>query len=250
MLQLPEFVSQIEDALSLLSSRTDGVLTEQALSEAKIDKAAFALSWEFPGGAVLSGDFPTALESLRQAPLTSEGIEDFDPPSTLEPYREVEIFLFPYHEDLYITLPGKGMMLLAQSQQLMTEMIDRFLDETNLEESFARLLEVTGPTDFLYLRRVEVEDAPRDDQDSSLPVMYASGGWLDGDHSSSVFIYAEFIGADRAKEAVAEIGQWPLVQGYNSGEDQPIQEIRQEGAAVVAFGVAPNIDLGGWLLGN
>ena len=37
----------------------------------------------------------------------------------------VEIFLFPYYEDLYISLPGKGMMLLAQDQQLMTEMIDR-----------------------------------------------------------------------------------------------------------------------------
>ena len=162
----------------------------------------------------------------------------------------VEIFLFPYYEDLYISLPGKGMMLLAQDQQLMTEMIDRFLDETRPGESLMRLLKATGPVDFLYLRRVEAEDAPQGEQDSNLPVMYAKGGWLDGDDSSSVFIYGEFVSADRAREALAEISQWPLVQGYNTGDDQPIQEIRQEGTAIVAFGVAPNIDLEGWVLGN
>ena len=65
--------------------------------------------------------------------------------------------------------------------------------------------------------------------------MYAKGGWLDGDDSSSVFIYGEFVSADRAREALAEISQWPLVQGYNTGDDQPIQEIRQEGTAIVAW---------------
>ena len=62
VLQLPEYVSHIEDALLLLSRRTGGVLSVQTLSGAKISKAAFAISWGFPGGAVLSGDFPGATE--------------------------------------------------------------------------------------------------------------------------------------------------------------------------------------------
>lgn len=250
VLQRPSVAWQIDNAISLLSRRTDGVLSEQMLAAAGIDRAAFVSTADYIGAAILSGDFSAAIELLRQAPVTSEGIRDFDPPSALEPYRGVEVFFFPYYYDLYISVPDDATMLLSQSDTLMKELIDRYLDETTLDESLAHLLDTTGPMDFLVARRLDAEDAAQNGQSSGSPFLYAGGGWLDEDDSSSVFTYTQFASSDDAKQAMKEWEEWPLVQGYNSGKNHPGQELRQAGSAIIRLGVAPNIDLGGWLLGN
>ena len=252
VLQRAEISYSIDDALSLLSKRTDGILSKVMLSEAGVDQAAFVLTTDSYGAAVLSGDFSGAIGLLREAPATSEGIqkgrdESFDPPSLLEPYREVEVFFFPYYDDLYISLPDEATMLLAQNDQLIWEAIDRYLDGSTLDESLARMLDTTGPADFLVVRWL---DAERAGQDSDFPHIYAGGGWLDAEESSSVFTYVEFASPEVAGEWLAERKGGTLVQGYNSGKRHPIQDISRDGMAVFAVGVAPNIDLGGWLLGN
>ena len=236
----------------MLSERTDGVLSEEMLAEARIDQAAFATTEDYYGAAVLSGDFSGAVELLRQAPVTSEGLfkgrdENFDPQSILNSYREVEVFLFPYYDDLYISVPDESTMLLAQSEQLHKEIVDRYLDESAFDESLVRLLGTTGPMDFLVLRNL---DAERSGQDTESPRIYAGGGWLDAEESSSVFIFMEFASPEAASQQVAEMESWPLVQGYNSGRNHPVQEILQEEQTIFATGVAPNVDLDGWLLGN
>ena len=245
-----EVAFTIEDALGQLSKNTDRILSEEMLVEAGIDGAGFVFMADYSGAAILSGDFSGFIELLREAPEKSDGISDFEPPSILNPHREIEVFLFPYYDDLYIAVPDEGTMLLAQSEQLLQEIVDRYLDESTLDESLARLLDTTGPVDFLVARRSEAEGTSQSGQGSDLPRLGAGGGWLDGEDSSSVFRYIEFVNAEIAGQYVAEATSWPLVQGYNSGKNHPVQDIRQEGSAVVAFGVAPNIDLGGWLLGN
>lgn len=239
----------------MLSERTDGVLSDQMLAAARIEKAAFATTADYYGAAILSGDFSGAMELLRQAPVMSEGLfkgrdENFDPPSILNPYREVEVFLFPYYDDLYISVPDDATMLLAQSEQLHKEIVDRYLDKSALDESLVRLIETTGPMDFLVLRNLDAEQSSREGQDTEYPKIYAGGGWLDAEESSSVFIFMEFASPEAASQQVAEMEGWPLVQGYNSGKNHPVQEILQEEQTIFVTGVAPNIDLGGWLLGN
>ena len=157
------------------------------------------------------------------------------------------MFFFPYYDDLYISVPDDATMLLAQSEQLLQEIVDRYLDESTLDESLARLLETTGPMDFLVLRHL---DAEGQGQDPESPRIFAGGGWLDAEDSSSVFIFMEFASPEAASQGMTQMEGRPLVQGYNSSKNQPIQEIRQEEQAIIAVGVAPNIDLGGWLLGN
>ena len=250
VLLLPEIAFNIDDALSLLSKRTDGILSEQMLSEANIEKAVFMFTEAYYGGAVLSGDFSGALELLQEEPETSDGVKEFDPPTALEPHRGKEVFLFPYYDDLYISVPDESTMLLAQSEQLHKEIVDRYLDESVLDESLARLLETTGQMDFLLVRHLEAERDGQEGGDPESPIIYAGGGWLDAEESSSVFNYAEFVGPEAASQFMAEWEEWPLVQGYNSGKNYPIQEIRQQGQSVIALGVTPNIDLEGWLLGN
>ena len=256
VLQRPSVAFYIDDhAISMLSERTDGVLSEQMLSAARIDKAAFATTEDYYGAAILLGDFSGAIELLRQAPVTSEGLfkgrdENFDPPSILNPYREVKVFLFPYYDDLYVSVPDDVTMLLAQSEQLHKEIVDRYLDEPALNESLVRLLETTGPMDFLVMRDLDAERGGEGGQDPEYPKIYAGGGWLDAEESSSVFIFMEFASPEAASQRVAEMEGWPLVQGYNSGKNHPFQEILQEEQTIFATGVAPNIDLGGWLLGN
>ena len=250
VLQRPDIAFTIDDALSLLSKRTDRILSEEMLVEAGIDRAAFVFTADYSGTAILSGNFSGAVELLQEAPEKSDGVKDFEPPSILNPYREIDVFLFPYYDDLYISVPDDATMLLAQSDQLLQEMVDRYLDESTLDESLARMLNTTGPMDFLVVRHLDAGRASQDGQDAESPHIYAGGGWLDTDESSSVFVFLEFANPEAASQGMTEMEGWPLVQGYNSGRDHPIQEIRQDGQTVIAVGVAPNIDLGGWLLGN
>ena len=245
VLQRSEIASNIDDALSLLSKRTDRILSEEILVEAGIDRAAFVFTADYSGAAILSGDFSAAVDLLREAPEKSGDVSDFEPPSILNPYRGVEMFLFPYYDDLYLSVPDKATMLLAQSEQLLREIVDRYLDESALDESLIRLLDTTGPMDFLVLRHLDPEG-----QNPENPRIYAGGGWLDAEGSSSVFIFLEFANPEAAGKTMTEMKGWPLVQGYNSGENHPIQEILQREQTIFATGVAPNIDLGGWLLGN
>ena len=174
VLQRAEIALNIDDALSLLSKRTDRILSEEILVEAGIDRAAFVFTADYSGAAILSGDFSAAVNLLREAPEKSGGMSDFEPPSILNPYRGVEMFLFPYYDDLYLSVPDEATMLLAQSEQLLREIVDRYLDESALDESLIRLLDTTGPMDFLVLRHLD----PEGQDPEILAFMRAGAGWM------------------------------------------------------------------------
>ena len=153
----------IEDQILPLTRGTGGVLSEEMLFSAGIKRAAFGITAN-SGAGILHGDFSGFIELLRQAPELADGAGDFGPPSILDAYREVEVFLFPYYADLYlyIAVPDPGTMLLAhefgiQEAGIMEEIIDRYLDGSELDESLAGLLDAVGPMDFLVARRWDPE---------------------------------------------------------------------------------------------
>ena len=235
-----------DSEISLLSRRTGRVLSEEALIGAGIKRAALGHIDYL--AAILQGDFSGFVELLRQAPQLSIQ-KDVLPPSILDPYREVEVFLFTSREDLYIAIPDLGTMLVALNAEVMQDMIDRYLDGAEPDKSLAGLLNVVGPVDFLVARRVD----PKTFSSAYLgpPYYFAGGGgWLDGTEISRVFSYVEYDSPEAAKEGMERRKDFPLVQGYNTGRNYPIREIRQEGRVVIAEGYAATFDLAGWLLGN
>ena len=235
-----------DSEISLLSRRTGRVLSEEALIGAGIKRAAFGHTDYL--AAILQGDFSGFVELLRQAPQLSIQ-KDVLPPSILDPYREVEVFLFTSHEDLYIAIPDSGTMLVALNAEVMQSMIDRYLDGAEPEKSLAGLLNAVGPVDFLVARRVDSETIGS--AYPGPPFYFAGGGgWLDGTEISRVFSYLEYDSPEAAKEGMERSKDFPLVQGYNTGRNYPIREIRQEGRIVIAEGYAATFDLAGWLLGN
>ena len=235
----------IDQDLSLLHKRTHRVLSVEMLLGAEIKRAAFAIT-EDHGAAILHGDFSGFIELLRQAPQLSDEVDDFGPPSILDPYREIEVFLFPDYDDLYIAVPDPETMLLAQETGLIEEIIDRYLDGADLEESLAGLLDAIGPMDFLVAWHWD-----RAGMGASEALLFGGGGgWFDGDNTITVFQYTWYDEPASAKQAMEQMQNYPLVQGYNTGKDYPIREITQEGQAVIAKGYADTFDLAGWLLGN
>ena len=235
----------IDDDLSLLSKRTHRVLSVEMLLSAEIKRAAFGITEDY-GAAILHGNFSPFIELLRQAPQLSDEMRDFGPPTILDPYREIEVFLFPYYDDLYLAIPDPGTMLLAQEAALIEEIIDRYLDDADLEESLTGLLDAIGPMDFLvawHWNRAAM-GAPE------ALLFGGGGGWFDGDSLITVFEYRWYDEPANAEQAIERMRNYPLVQGYNTGKDYPIREITQEGQAVIAKGYADTFDLAGWLLGN
>lgn len=217
------------------------------LLSAEIKRAAFGITEDYDiGAAILHGDFSGFIELLRKAPQLSDEVSDFGPPSVLDPYREIEVFLFPYYDDLYIAIPDPVTMLLAQEAGLIEEIIDRHLDGADIEESLAGLLDAIGPMDFLVAWHLNRADLGT--QESLL--FGGSGGWFNGDNMITVFQYTWYDEPASAKQAMAQMQNYPLVQGYNTGKDYPIRETTQEGQSVIAKGYADTFDLQGWLLGN
>ena len=238
----------MEDDLAILRKRTDGVLSEEMLSNAGIERAVFggAANTGGAGAGVLQGDFSGFVEALRQAPELSDGIRDFDPPSILPAHRNVEVFLFPYYDDLYIAVPDTRTLLLSQDAGLLEEIIDRRLDGGELDESLRGLLDAIGPVDFLVTRRFGPQAMGQD----AFPHFLAGGGRADAEETSTMFWYMEFADSEEAAQRMERLKDRRLVQGYNTGEHHPIREITQEGRVVISRGYVHNNDLQGALLGN
>jgi hypothetical protein len=232
-----------EDELLLLVNATNEVLDFPLVKSAGITSAAFSVNSSVEGVAILLGDFSTFPEVLREAAATGA--------ATLYTYRELELFAFTDHYDLYLAVPDSDTLLLAQGdgalpRQLLEETIDRRLDGAELDETLARLLMETGPIDFLAARYPETEEAapgfPR-------PRFTAGAGMMNEGDTSTLHLYFEFANAVEAERAESQMTGQDL-HGYNSGERYPITGIRRDGETIIAQGVVLDTDVGGLLLGN
>ena len=232
-----------EDQLMLLVDATNGILDAELVESAGITGAAFSINSGSEGAAILLGNFRTFPEILREAAEMGE--------AALHTYRGLELFVVTDHSDLYLAVPESGTLLLAQGdgalpRQLIEEAIDRRLDGAELDESLARLLMHTGPIDFLVAQFPETQDSVL-----GLPgsIFAADAGRMNDGDTSTLHLYWEFADPVQAQQAESLMaGQH--VNGYNSGEDYPITDVRRNGTTVTAQAVVPDIDVGGLLFGN
>ena len=244
VLQRPAMREEVESVFEILAGRTFGVISAELLVAAGIKSAAFGTTAnEYLGAAIVLGSFDGFLEVLREAPSLAETNSRFDPPGVLDPHRGVELFVFPWYDDLFIAVPDSDTLLLAESPELLKEIIDRHLDGGELDASLARLLGHTDGVDFLVAFSLEAEgDGQGDGSSPPPPTFYAHAGFLNEGETSTVYAYMEF-----AEDAINFVSEQPdlsdLFFRYNSDTVKPVGELWQDGRAVIAKAVVPDKDV-------
>ena len=254
VLQRPALREEVEHGIEILDQRTAGVLSIELLALAGIKSAAFGITDEYLGAAILLGDFEPFPGLLQQAPSLADTDSRFDPPGPLGPHRGVELYIFPWYDDLFVAVPDSGTLLLAQSAGLLKEIIDRYLDGGELSESLAGLLSRIGPIDFLIARRIETGNANQDGQPMPVPSFHAHAGFLNEGETCTIYAYMEFDEFAQAEQARDWLAQQEdlsgLFFGYNRDTGKPVGEVRQDGRAIIAEAVVPDKDVPDLFSGN
>ncbi len=241
--QRPSQRNHWEEDLELLVRATNGILDQVLVESAGITNAAFSINRGREGAAILQGDFSAFPEVLGKAAEVGG--------AALHTHRGLELFVVTDHSDLYLAVPDSGTLLLAQGdgalpRRLFEEMVDRGQDGGELDESLARLLAHTGPIDFLVAQFSETGNSIL-----GLPgSMYVAGaGRMNEGDTSTLHFHWEFDSLAQAPEAESLMTGQHL-NGYNSGEDHPVTDVRRDGTTVTAQAAVPDIDVVGLLLGN
>ena len=254
VLQRPALREEVEHGIEILDQRTAGVLSMELLALAGIKSAAFGITDEYLGAAILLGDFEPFPGLLQQAPSLADTDSRFDPPGPLGQHRGVELYIFPWYDDLFVAVPDSGTLLLAQSAGLLKEIIDRYLDGRELSESLADLLTRIEPIDFLIARRIETGNANRDGQPMPVPSFHAHAGFLNEGETCTIYAYMEFDEFAQAEQARDWLAQQEdlsgLFFGYNRDTGKPVGEVRQDGRAIIAEAVVPDKDVPDLFSGN
>ena len=248
VLQRPAMREEVEHGFEILAGRTFGVIGAELLAAADIKSAAFGITGAAGAAIVLLGSFETFLGVLREAPSLAETNSRFDPPGLLDPHRDVEMFVFPWYDDLFIAVPDSDTLLLAESPELLKEIIDRHLDGGELDASLVGLLSHTDRVDFLVAFRLETEGAGQGDGSSPAPpTFYAHAGFLNEGGTSTVYAYMEFAEDTHAEEAINFVSEQPdlsdLFFRYNRDTVKPVGDLWQDGRAVIAKAVVPDKDV-------
>ena len=249
VLQRPAMREEVEHGFEILAGRTFGVIGAELLAAADIKSAAFGTTTdEYLGAAIVLGSFESFLEVLREAPSLAETNSRFDPPEVLDPHRGMELFVFPWYDDFFIAVPDSDTLLLAESPELLKEIIDRHLDGGDLDASLAGLLSHMDRVDLLVAFSLETGGAGQGDGSSPAPpTFYAHAGFLNEGETSTVYAYIEFAEDAHAEEAISFVSEQPDLSGlffrYNSDTVKPVGEIWQDGRAVIAKAVVPNKDV-------
>ena len=228
----------IEDAFENLTTRTRGVLSKELLASADIKSAVVGVTTEGLGVAILLGDFQGLQDVLQQAPSLATNYRDFEPPRALGPHRGVEVFVIPWYDDSFVAVPDSETLLLAESETLLQEMIDRRLDGAELSEPLARLLSHIESIDILVSQH---------GGSAGKPAFRAHAASLNEGDVSPIYAYMEFDDlpqADQARERLAGAADLSGVfWGYNDDTVKPVGTVRQEGRAVIVEAVAPDKDV-------
>ena len=140
---------EVEYGFDELRNRSRGLIDTDFLVDAEIKSIAVGINDENESATILLGNFDGFLEALRGAPSLVDARGRFDPPGTIEPHRGLELFVFPYYWDLFVALPDSDTLLLADSPELLRELIDRHFDGGELNEHLAGLFNHVERVDFL-----------------------------------------------------------------------------------------------------
>ena len=247
VLQRSAMRQEVEDGFDELSKRTYGLIGSELLVSAEIESVAFATNDESASATILVGNFEGFSEGLRKAPSLAETNSRFDPPGVIDPYRGLELFVFPWYDDLFIAIPDSDTLLLADSPKLLREAIDRQLDGGDLHVSLAALLSHIDRVDFLVAFTLETASAGHDDGSSPLPTFLAHAGFLNEDEASTVYAYMEFAEASDAEQIIDSMSGQPdlsdLFFGYKRDTVKPTGELWRDGRAVIAKAVVPDKDV-------
>ena len=244
---------EVEYGFEELSKRTYGLIGSDLLASGEIESIAFATTNNDNASAtILLGNFEGFSEVLREAPSLADANSRFDPPGVIDPYRGLELFVFPWYDDLFIAVPDSETLLLADSPDLLRETIDRHLDGGDLDASLAGLLSHIDRVDFLVAGALE--DGQGDGSSPPPPTLYAHAGFLNDGETSTIYAYFEFAEDANLEEAIDLLSNQPdisdLFYGYKSNTIKPVGELWQDGRAVIAKAVVPDKDVPDLFLSN
>ena len=255
VLQRPGMREEVEYGFDELRKRSRGLIDTDFLVDAEIKSIAVGINDENESATVLLGNFDGFLEALRKAPSLVAARGRFDPPGTIDPHRGLELFVFPYYWDLFVALPDSDTLLLADSPELLRELIDRHFDGGELNEHLAGLFSHVERVDFLLACTWNAEDADQNDEPSPpRPSIYAHAGFLNEGDTSTVYAYGEYIEEGDAKEFFArqskQVNLSKLFHRYKSETVIPVGELWIDGRAIIAKTVVPDKDVSDLFLTN
>ena len=246
VMRRPAMRQEVEQGFEELSERSRGLIGSSLLAEGDVKSLAFAIASDGTSGAtILSGDFEGLQKALREVPFLDESSSRFDPPRSIDPYRGLELIVFPWHDDLFIAVPDSETLLLADSVGLLNDVIDRHLDGGELNPRLTSLLGNVERVDFLVALVVDAGPAGQgDDSSPPAPVFLAHAGNLNEGGTSTVYAYLEFAEDGHAEEALELQSSRPdlgdLFFGYKRDTVTPTGDLWREGRALIARAVVPD----------
>ena len=237
---------EVEWGFEDLSERSRGLIGLNMLANENIKSFVFAVSGdEIDTTTIMSGDFEGLPEALRETVSVAEANSTLSSPREVDPYRGLEVFVFPCHHDLFIAVPDSKTLLLADNEWLLSEAIDRHLDGGELHPYFADMFNRVETVDFLVAIAPNAQMFDLDDTSSPpSPVFLAHAGHLNEGGTSTVYAYLEFAEDGHAEEALELQSSRPdlgdLFFGYKRDTVTPTGNLWREGRALIARAVVPD----------
>ena len=249
VMRRPAMRQEVEWGFEDLSERSRGLIGLNMLANGNIKSFVFAVSGdEIDTTTIMSGDFEGLPEALRETVSVAEANSTLSSPREVDPYRGLEVFVFPCHHDLFIAVPDSKTLLLADNEWLLSEAIDRHLDGGELHPYFADMFNRVETVDFLVAIAPNAQIFDLDDTSSPpLPVFQAYTGHLNEGGTSTVFAYREYAEDGQAEEALELQSSRPDLGGlffsYKRDTVIPSGELWRDGRALIARAVVPDEDV-------
>ena len=255
ILQRPGMREEVEYGFDELRKRSRGLIDTDSLVDAEIKSIAVGINEENESATIILGNFEGFQEALRESPSLVDGRGRFDPPGTIDPYLGLELFVFPHYWDLFVALPDSDTLLLADSPELLRELIDRHFDGGELNEHLAGLFSHVERVDFLLAFTWGATDGDQDNESSPTPPnIYGHAGFLNEGETSTVYAYTDHAEEAVAKEIFERHSKEPNLSnmffGYKSDTVIPVGELWKDGRAIIAKAVVPDKDVSDLFLTN
>ena len=256
VMRRPAMRQEVEWGFEDLSERSRGLIGNDLLADGHVKSLAFAIASDGTSGAtIMSGDFEGLQKAFQETVSVAEANSTLSSPREVDPYRGLEVFVFPCHHDLFIAVPDSKTVLLADREWLLNEAIDRHLDGGDLHPHFADMFNRVERVDFLVAFALGAQVFGQDDTSSPpLPVFQALAGHLNEGGTSTVYAYLEFAEDGHAEEALELQSSRPdlgdLFFGYKRDTVTPTGDLWREGRALIARAVVPDESVADLFLTN
>ena len=210
------------------------------------------LGWSDTG--IFTGDFGALEDILREASSTAS--------ATADTYRGLDFFTvtIPRYrvgesDDLHFAVLDSSMLVVAEGYEgsglaLIKEVLDRRIDEAELNESLAGLLAHSAPFDFLFAVDVGASaEEPPVETEYPRPKFVGKTGLANEGATTTLKYYYEFDEPAHAQQIEPLlIGQ--TQRGYNSGNEYAATDVRRVGNVLTAQVVVDDSEVGGFVFGN